>query len=98
MRVNTLAFNGDVAALSRLREYRFRSFGLLWKGGIAADLDPMSNVSYRVYQLRVMPSNTWFRVATGALVVLLALAAIAAVFALRQRPEGDVADQETVVT
>jgi len=67
-------------------------------GGIAADLDPMSNVSYRVYQLRVMPSNTWFRVATGALVVLLALAAIAAVFALRQWPEGDVADQETIVT
>lgn len=67
-------------------------------GGIAADLDPMSNVSYRVYQLRVLPSNTWFRVATGALVGLLALAAAAAVVALRRRPEVDVADQETVVT
>jgi hypothetical protein len=67
-------------------------------GGIAADLDPMSNVSYRVYQLRVMPSNTWFRIATGALVGLLTLAAIAAVFALRRRSNGDVADQETVVT
>jgi ABC-type phosphate/phosphonate transport system substrate-binding protein len=67
-------------------------------GGIAADLDPMSNVSYRVYQLRVIPSNTWFRVATGALVGLLVLAAIAAVLALRRRSNGDVADQETVVT
>ncbi len=67
-------------------------------GGIAADLDPMSNVSYRVYQLRVTPSNTWFRVATGALVGLLALAAIAAVVALRRRPASDVADQETIVT
>jgi len=67
-------------------------------GGIAADLDPMSNVSYRVYQLRVLPSNTWFRIATGALVALLAMAAVAAIFALRRRPEVDVADQETVVT
>ena len=67
-------------------------------GGIAVDLDPMSNVSYRVYQLRVMPSNTWFRIATGALVGLLMLAAIAAILALRRRPEVDVADQETIVT
>jgi ABC-type phosphate/phosphonate transport system substrate-binding protein len=67
-------------------------------GGIAADLDPMSNISYRVYQLRVLPSNTWFRVATGALVALLTLAAVAAIFALRRRAEVDVADQETVVT
>jgi ABC-type phosphate/phosphonate transport system substrate-binding protein len=67
-------------------------------GGIAADLDPMSNISYRVYQLRVLPSNTWFRIATGALVGLLVLAAAAAVVALRRRPEVDVADQETVVT
>jgi ABC-type phosphate/phosphonate transport system substrate-binding protein len=67
-------------------------------GGIAADLDPMSNISYRVYQLRVLPPNTWFRVATGALVGLLILAAVAAVVALRRRPEVDVADQETVVT
>jgi hypothetical protein len=55
-------------------------------------------VSYRVYQLRVVPSNTWFRVATGALVVLLALAAIAAVLALRRRPHSDFTDQKTIVT
>ena len=67
-------------------------------GGIAADLDPMSNVSYRVYQLRITPSNTWFRVATGALVGLLVLAAVAAVLAVRRRPPADVAHQETIVT
>jgi ABC-type phosphate/phosphonate transport system substrate-binding protein len=67
-------------------------------GGIAADLDPMSNVSYRVYQLRVMPPNAWFRIATGALVALLVLAAIAAVLALRRRKEADVANRETIVT
>jgi hypothetical protein len=67
-------------------------------GGIAADLDPMSNVSYRVYQLRMSPSNTWFRIATGALVGLLALAAIAAVLAVRRRPPVDVAHQGTIVT
>jgi hypothetical protein len=67
-------------------------------GGIAADLDPMSNVSYRVYQLRVTSSNVWFRIATGALVVLLALAAIAALLAARRRPPDDVASQETIVT
>jgi len=67
-------------------------------GGIAADLDPMSNVSYRVYQLRVMSSNKWFRIATGALVGLLTLAAVAAILALRRRPEADVAEQETIVT
>jgi hypothetical protein len=67
-------------------------------GGIAADLDPMSNVSYRVYQVRVTPSNTWFRIATGTLPGLLVLAAVAAVFALRRKPKTDIADQETVVT
>jgi len=67
-------------------------------GGIAADLDPMSNISYRVYQLRVMPSNKWFRIATGALVGLLMLAAFATILALRRRPEVNVADQETIVT
>jgi len=67
-------------------------------GGIAADLDPMSNISYRVYQLRVMSPNTWFRIATGALVGLLTLAAIATILALRRRPEVDVADRETIVT
>jgi hypothetical protein len=67
-------------------------------GGIAADLDPMSNISYRVYQLRFTPSNVWFRIATGALVALLTLAAIAAVLAVRRRPSVDVANQETLVT
>ncbi len=67
-------------------------------GGIAVDLDPMSNISYRVYQLRVMPSNKWFRIATGVLVGLLILAAAAAIIALRLQPEVDVADQETIVT
>jgi hypothetical protein len=32
---------GDVTTLSRLREYRFRSYGLLWKAGLAADLAPL---------------------------------------------------------
>jgi ABC-type phosphate/phosphonate transport system substrate-binding protein len=67
-------------------------------GGIAADLDPLSNVSYRVYQLRFVPPNTWFRIATGALVILLALAAIAAVLALRRRSQADITDQETIIT
>jgi hypothetical protein len=58
----------------------------------------MSNVSYRVYQLRVIPPNRWFRVVTGALVGLLTLAAVAAVLALRRRPQVNVADQETIVT
>ena len=68
-------------------------------GGITAELDPLSNVSYRVYQLRVSPSNTWFRIATGALVVLLALAAISAVLAVRRGTSTrNLADQETIVT
>jgi len=67
-------------------------------GGIAADLDPMSNISYRVYQLRVISSNRWFRVVTGALVGLLVLAAIAAILARRRRQHVDIADQETIVT
>jgi ABC-type phosphate/phosphonate transport system substrate-binding protein len=67
-------------------------------GGITADFDPMSNVSYRVYQLRVVPPNHWFRVATGALVGLLVLAAAAAVVALRRGVSNDLADQETIVT
>jgi len=67
-------------------------------GGIAADLDPMSNVSYRVYQLRITPSSLWFRIVTGALVGLLGLAAIAAILALRRRHHVDLADQETFVT
>lgn len=31
---------GDASTFSRLREYRFRSYGLLWKAGLAADLAP----------------------------------------------------------
>jgi ABC-type phosphate/phosphonate transport system substrate-binding protein len=67
--------------------------------GSSAELDPMSNVSYRVYMLRVLPSNLWFRIATGALIVFLALAAISAVVAFkrRQRPTTD-NDAKTVVT
>lgn len=77
-------FDATVEASSRyVHELKATDF---WPaGGVAADFDPMSNVSYRAYQLRVKPDNTWFRVATGALVVLLILAAIAAVSALRRR-------------
>ncbi len=53
--------------------------------GTDIDLDPMSNVSYRVYQLRIIPSSRIFQLATGALVALLALAALAAVLTLRRR-------------
>ena len=67
-------------------------------GGIAADLDPMSNISYRVYQLRITPSSLWFRIVTGALVGLLGLAAIAAILALRRRHRADLTRQETFVT
>ena len=67
-------------------------------GSIAADLDPMSNISYRVYQLRISPSSLWFRIVTGALVGLLGLAAIAAILALRRRHRVDLTDQETFVT
>ncbi|MHC4451296.1 MAG: hypothetical protein ACYS0E_14350, partial [Planctomycetota bacterium] len=63
--------------------------------GTATDFDPMSNVSYRVYQLRVVPENVWFRIATGALVGLLVAAAVAAVFALRRQQRERVAARET---
>jgi hypothetical protein len=48
----------------------------------------MSNVAYRVYQLRTTPPNTLHRLATGALVALLVLAALAAAAAsiVRGRP------------
>jgi hypothetical protein len=36
----TLTSTGEAALLSRFREYRFRSYGLLWKAGLAADLSP----------------------------------------------------------
>mgnify|MGYP001568857396 FL=1 len=66
--------------------------------GSEIDLDPMSNVSYRVYQLRTLPSGRIFRLATGALVALLALAAAAAVITLRRRSPDEIADQETMLT
>jgi hypothetical protein len=68
-------------------------------GGVAADLDPMSNVSYRVYQLRIVPSSVFFRIATGVLIVLLTLAAGAAVIAARRAPPpSGLADEETLVS
>lgn len=51
----------------------------------AMDLDPLSNVSFRVYQVRVAPESGWFRFATLALVILLALAAVSATLGLRRR-------------
>ena len=69
------------------------------KAGADVVLDPMSNVSYRVYQLRTAHPGSIFRLATGALVVLLALAAAAAVGALRHRGPRDSNDnQETMIT
>jgi len=35
-----LAQDGEVSVFSRLREYRFSSYGLLWKAGMVANLDP----------------------------------------------------------
>lgn len=68
-------------------------------GGVVADLDPLSNVSYRVYQLRIIPPSLFFRIATGALIALLTLAAGAAVIAVRRGPSATgVADEETMVS
>ena len=58
-------------------------------GESGPDLDPLSNVSFRVYQLRTVPPNTLYRIATGALVILLVLAAAAAVRALSSRRKTD---------
>ena len=71
-----------------------------WRAaGSAIELDPMANISYRVYLLRTVPPNLWFRIATGAMVVLLVLAAIAAVVALkRSRTRPSLDDSKTVVT
>lgn len=67
--------------------------------GTDIDLDPMSNVSYRVYQLRIIPSSRIFQLATGALVVLLTLAAVAAVLTLRRRnTHSSKLDEETMLT
>jgi len=38
--VRELTETGEASAFSRLREYRFRSYGLLWKAGLAAELPP----------------------------------------------------------
>jgi ABC-type phosphate/phosphonate transport system substrate-binding protein len=63
------------------------------------DLDPMSNVSFRVYQLRTLPPNTLHRIATGALVALLVLAAAAGVLAVRRRrPSAAREDEETMLS
>jgi ABC-type phosphate/phosphonate transport system substrate-binding protein len=48
--------------------------------------DPMSNISYRVILIRPATESTLFRILTGALVVLLVAAAIAAVLAARRQP------------
>ena len=63
----------------------------------AIDLDPMSNVAYRVYELRAVPPNTFHRAAMGALVVLLVLAAAAAtVTVFREGRSGSRRDEETL--
>ena len=62
-------------------------------------LDPMSNTSYRIFLLRVVPESRWFQIATGALIILLILAAAAAVVAFRRRePPSTGVDAETMVT
>jgi ABC-type phosphate/phosphonate transport system substrate-binding protein len=83
---------------SSLFVHEFEAEDFRRSGGITAEFDPMSNVSYRVFQLRVIPKNFWFRFATGALIGLLVLAAAAAVIALRRTEANDIADQETIVT
>lgn len=68
-------------------------------GSGALELDPMSNVSYRVYQLRVTPPNRIFRAATAAFIGLLILAAAAAVAAARRSRTGfEARDEETMVS
>jgi ABC-type phosphate/phosphonate transport system substrate-binding protein len=68
-------------------------------GAGAITLDPMSNVAYRVYQLRDEPPNNIHRVATGALLGLLLLAAVAAVMAVRgRRGPGFRLDGETLAS
>ncbi len=68
-------------------------------GENGVELDPLSNVSFRVYQLRAVPPNTLHRIATGALVVLLVLAAVAAVWTLRsRRGSGAREDEETMLS
>jgi len=59
----------------------------------------MSNVSYRVYQLRIVPPSLFYRIATAVLIALLTLAAGAAVIAVRRRsPSAGVGDEETMVS
>lgn len=65
-------------------------------GENGVDLDPLSNVSFRVYQLRSLPPNALHRIATGTLVGLLVLAAAASVWTLRARRKSEPRiDQET---
>jgi hypothetical protein len=55
----------------------------------------MGNISYRVYELRVMPPNGLFRFATGTLIGLLVLAAAAAALAARSgRTENSSGDKK----
>ena len=62
-------------------------------------LDPMSNVAFRVYELRQEPPNTFHRIATGVLVVLLTLAAVATVTAARRGRRADFRfDEETLAS
>ncbi|MEP6767764.1 MAG: PhnD/SsuA/transferrin family substrate-binding protein [Acidobacteriota bacterium] len=54
--------------------------------GVTLDFEPMSNIAYRVILVRPSLESLWLKMLTGAFVVLLALAAVAAVFALRRKP------------
>jgi len=70
--LRTWASTDEVSLLVRSREYRFSSFGLLWKAGIAADLAPFSlglslttpqitafgSGSIRYEDLRIPPDST----------------------------------------
>jgi ABC-type phosphate/phosphonate transport system substrate-binding protein len=68
-------------------------------GENGVELDPLSNVSFRVYQLRTVPPNTLHRIATGVLVALLVLAAAAALWTLRgRRTPAEREDEETMLS
>ena len=91
-------FTAQVRASSPfIHELEADDFRRAGENGI--DLDPMSNVSFRVYQLRTLPPNTLHRIATGTLVVLLVLAAAAGALALRRRrPTAAREDEETLLS
>jgi ABC-type phosphate/phosphonate transport system substrate-binding protein len=89
---------------ARVREssmfvHEFEADDFLRVGMGAITLDPMSNLAFRVYETRQQPPNTMYRVATGALLGLLALAAAAAVAAVRKRRGSDRRfDEETLAS